>query len=270
MAEPAYAPSSVPTEYTEEGVALHDPHDYSGRRMRIYDGMEKAFKQSLPHSYGGVTLKLKDGRYMDEPHPTPDQVQEALAKNQFLGRRYRGTLELYDDATGALLDSKTQTLFKAPVLTDLGTFIHGGSDWALTNQARLLPGIYHRKTASGIFEAHANVRRGTGPSLRVQLEPETGLFKLNVGQTSLRLYSLLKELGHPDEDLKARWGEELWQKNADKFDRRTLDKAYARLVKRPNLEATKEQKVQEIRDALSATKVGKSVLKHTLPQALGQ
>lgn len=157
------------------------------------------------------------------------------------------------------------TLMKVPVLTQRGTFIHNGSEYTTMNQARLLPGIFTRRKATGELESHFNVQRGTGNSFRVHLEPDTGLFKMAIGQASLRLYSLLHDLGIPDEKLEAAWGSELLAKNKAKYDPRVFDKAYMRLVRRADPNVSREDKATAILAAMNAAKLNRGVVERTLP-----
>ena len=123
----------------------------------------------------------------------------------------------------------------------------------------------HNYIANGILVSNCNAKRGSGHSFRVRLEPESGLFKMDVGQSSLRLYSLLKDIGVPDEQLEKSWGPDLLESNRQAYDSRVFDKAYARLVRRPDPAATREQKAQAIKDALGATFVDRDTTRKTLP-----
>jgi hypothetical protein len=91
---------------------------------------------------------------------------------------------------------------------------------------------------------------------------------MDIGQSSLRLYSLLKDIGVPDEQLEKTWGKELLESNRSAYDSRVFDKAYTRLVRRPDPKATREQKVEAVKQALSNTKVDRSVVQRTLPNLL--
>jgi DNA-directed RNA polymerase beta subunit len=182
-----------------------------------------------------------------------------------LHRKIRGTVRLFDTNTGQKIDENDMTLMKVPFLTERGTFVHNGSEYTTMNQARLLHGVYVRRKATGELEGHFNVKRGTGNSFRIHLEPESGLFKMEIGQASLRLYSLLHDLGIPDEKLEATWGPDLLKQNRDKYDARVFDKAYARLVKRPDPKATREDKAKAIQAALGSSMLSRHVLERTLP-----
>lgn len=256
----------MPTdEVLPAGVELHDWNDVEAKRQHIFDGVKTAFESQFPRSYGGVRTEVHNVRYEGPEHVDIKGQKEALLDNKFLHRKLRGTMKLFDEASGQQLDERDVTFMRVPFLTDRHTFIHNGSEYSVLNQARLLPGVYTRRKASGEFETHFNSKRGTGPSFRVRLEPETGLFKMDIGQSSLRLYSLLHDLGIPDEHLAKTWGEELLQKNRDAYDARVFEKAFMRLVRRPPPDLTREQKIEHIKNSLAATKLNRQVMERTLP-----
>lgn len=247
------------------GVKLTDWDDFDAHRDAIYTQAREAMLKKFPQSYGGVRLELHDLDYEDPPRVSLADQKRALLTNKFLHRRLRGTWRMFDDKTGDLLEERRSTVMKVPVLTERGTFIHGGNEYTTLHQARLMPGVFTRRKATGELETHFNVRRGTGSSFRVHLEPESGLFKLDIGQSSLRLYSLLKDIGVSDEELEKRWGPELLQTNRDKYDARVFDKAYQRLVRQPKPDATREEKAQAIREAMTRARMDRRVVERTLP-----
>jgi len=250
------------------GAELRDWEDHDTLRGNIFKGMHEAVLRQFPQSYGGVRLELHDLKYDSEEPFTIDEQKEALLKGDYLHRKLRGTFRLFDDKTGNLLDEQHQTVAKVPYLTNRGTFIHGGNEYATIHQARLLPGAYTRRKDSGELETHFNTKRGAGHSFRIRLEPETGLFKMDIGQASLRLHSLMKDLGVDEKELEQLWGSEILKANQDGYDRRVFDKAYQRLVRKPDPGASHTQKQESIRTALKDTYLHLSTVQKTMPDLL--
>lgn len=253
------------TETLPNGVAMRDWDDIPARRQAIFDSVLTSFGKQFPQRYGGVRMEVSDLHFDGPDSFSLADQKRALLSNRYLHRKLKGVVRLMDDKTGEQIEERPMTLMKVPVLTDRGTFIHNGNEYTTMNQARLLSGVYTRRKATGELESHFNVRRGTGNSFRVHLEPDTGLFKMNIGQASLRLYSLLHDLGVPDEQLEKTWGAELLEKNKAKYDARVFDKAYARLVKRPDPKASREDKAKAILESLQAAKLSRQVVDRTLP-----
>lgn len=249
------------------GVELRDPDDFKTLRTRIYDRAKDAIVKSFPQVYGGVRLELDNVGYHDPEEYSLAEEKKALASDQFLGRRLRGTLRLFDHNTNELLDEKNTTLMKVPYLSQRGTFIHGGNDYANLTQARLIPGVYTRRKKNGTVENQANVRPGSGSSFRTELDPESGQFKLHVGGSSLHMYSLLKDLGVGDDSLSKLWGEDVLHMNSGKYDRRTTDKAYLKLVPKYMREPdpTQERKIEIIKAALQRASIHEYVARRNLP-----
>lgn len=254
------------------GVDLSDFDDYDRKRSRIFDSVKNSIQDTLNGaSYNGVTLRVRDLAYKDEKPFTKAQQKEALLKDDFLGRDLRGTVELIDDATGEILDTrKNKSLLRVPYLTDRGTFIHGGNEWVSSMQSRLLPGAYTRRQNNGGLETQFNVRRGSGPAFRVAFDPKSSQYFLRMSNSDMHLYSMLHDIGVDDDTLKKAWGEEVWEANKDKYDRRVFEKAFTRLARPAAWQTTdnlgKEGKAKIIKDILDGVQINKAVTKSTLPE----
>lgn len=260
-------------EVLPRDVTLYDPLDYQTTRTRIFDSVKGAVKERFPQSFGGVRMELADDLDYEDPKEfSPEEQKRALLGNDFLAHRLRGTINLYDDKTGELLDSKRSTLMNVPWMSPRGTFIHGGNEYTTIRQARLDPGPYGRIMDNGQVEVHFNAKPGTGSSMRVLLEPDTAQFRLRVGeQTGIHLYSVLRDMGVTDDDLKAQWGEGTWEKNQAKYNPRAFMQAYSKLV-RPHLqlppEAPMADRVVQLKEAFEAPQVLRSVAEQHLPHWL--
>ena len=256
-----------PIDELPEGVELTAFDDHHALRRNIFDGIQKEFSSVFPQTYGGVRMELKDPHYEDPEHFSIKEQKDALLKDKFLSRRLRGTIQLFDDKTGEKLDEQKTTLLRVPYLTERGSFIHNGSEYSSIMQSRLVPGAYTRRQSNGGIETQFNTRSGTGTAFRVGFEPETSQYKLRVQQANLHLYSILHDLGVPDDHLEKVWGADILENNRHKYDARVFDKAYARFVpkRQQTPEAEREAKVVQLKTALDAAKVDGGVLKTTLP-----
>lgn len=257
---------SIPKgDITPPGVTLRDFGDHSALRSSVLDSTMTAMQKKFPQEYGNYRLELDDIYYAEQDDYDLDKQKNALMKNDFLSKRLRGKLSLYDKNSGDKIESRELTLMKVPYVTDRGTTIHNGNEYVTLNQARLSSGIYTRKKDSGEIESHINAKRGTGKSFRIRLEPESSLYKLDIDQASLRLYSLLHDLGVSDDELEARWGPEVLEANRAKYDSRILDKAYGKLVRDKKDGASKQEKAEAVREALKLTRISRSSVEKTLP-----
>ena len=249
------------------GVTLRDPEDMPAWRHAIFDGVKDSLDKSFPQSYGGVQLEVSNTHYVDPEHYDLAAQKHALLHDKYLSRRLKGTVTLKDATSGEPIEEKTLTLMRVPYLTERGTFIQNGNEHTSAQQLRLQPGVYTRKQSSGGLESHFNCKTGTGNAFRVGFEPETAQYKLKIQQANLHLYSLLHDLGIPDDKLEKSWGADILARNRQKYDSRVLDKAYERIVMKHNKTptATKEDKARLVQEAWDSAKIDRGVAQHNLP-----
>lgn len=255
-------------EFKPKGVTLTDPEDFTTQRQQIFDSVHKATTESFPRVFGGVRIELNDTAYEGPEDYTSEEQKDAILNDRYLTRKLKGTLNLFDDKTNELLDSRRGTLLNVPWLSHRGTFLHKGNNYTSIRQLRLVPGPYGRVMDNGNMEVHLNVKPGSGSSYRVMMEPSTAQFRLKVGaQAEIHLYSILKDMGVPDDQLKTAWGEGTWQRNASKYNPRAFGQAYAKMV--PKREQTPDAdmatKVEQMRTAFNRSQILKSVRDQHLP-----
>lgn len=248
---------------------LREFGDAIGTRNRIYDEVLKAAQGIKPLTNQRHTLQLRDVDYADEGVFDIQKQKEAILSGKTLGRRLVGTWELVDNATQQVMDSKKATLARVPFMTERGTFIHNGSEYTLSNQVRLRPGVFTRVKDNGEIEAHANILPGKGVSHRYFLDPAKGIFYVRFGQAKIPLMPLLRALGAKDRDLQEAWGSKLWEANAQKDDPGTLNKLYTKLIRRTNPNAPPEEKLQSVKEFIEKMEVDPEVMERTLGKNYG-
>lgn len=240
--------------------------DFSKVRDNLENKILESLNRSFPLDYGGVRLELKNLKYDKKPFSIKEQ-KDARLKDKFLSKPIKGDLYLFDSKTNELLDKiENKTIMNVPYYTDRGTFIHNGNEYTTLKQSRLRPGIYSRRKANGELEAQFNIKRGTGSGYRIIFEPSTGVYKLNVGQSNVSLYSILHDLGVSDDELKKAWGDDIFNINQKKYDVRALDKIHQKLVpSRLKKSDTRDGKINELKQAFDSQKIEKSIKDRNLP-----
>lgn len=205
--------------------------DVDAIRTSILDRAKGAFEKKFPLDDGNVRIELGNLRYDEKKaHYGPSALKKAVMEGGRLSVPLRGDFRMLDARTGEVLDErKNHLVANVPYLTERGTFVNNGNEYSVSNQTRLRPGVYSRRKENGELEAHVNPRPGTGPSMRVFMEPETGVFRAMLGDSRIRLYPVLRSLGVADEDLKARWGEKVWKTNQSSDDK-AFQKFFDKLV----------------------------------------
>jgi DNA-directed RNA polymerase beta subunit len=203
----------APEPAAKPAVKLRRFDDVDTQRQDIYDHAVQGVHKRFPVENATHRLELVNAGYDKGYSPTKADEKTALLSGGSLNRPLKGTLRLVDKASGNVLDEKTTVLAHVPHMTSRGLFIRGGNVWHIRNQSRLRPGIYVRRQQNGGVEAHINVSPRTGRGFRLDLEPETGIMKVHIGQSAVRLYPVLKSLGVTDDQMGKAWGSEILKMN---------------------------------------------------------
>jgi DNA-directed RNA polymerase beta subunit/intein/homing endonuclease len=243
------------------------PEQPPGRRIDDADAIRQAvFDDSLaavaalPPVVGRkYTLSLADLKYLGPSAVTIGARKQARLEGRTMARKLMGTWNLHDNATGEQIASRRATVAQIPYYMPTWTFLLGGNDYPMAYQSRLKSGVYARRKSSGELESHLNVLPGEGFAHRILLDPETGKFKLLLGQSKLPLAPLLKTLGVTDSAIRAAWGPVATQNLADS-DSGATTKLHARLV-RPGDTRPREQAIAE---GLHAMRLDPEVTQRTL------
>jgi len=194
---------------------LVDFDDYKTMRRRIFDKVADAASKAFPVDNERFSLSVEDVAYAGPESFTRRQHRDAILRNRSLTRQLRGRYVLRDKATGNVVSrSNPRTLAHVPYLTDHGTFVRDGVEYAAIKQLRLQPGVYVMRSADGFPQAQFNVAPGTGSSFKALMDPETGVFHLNLNRRKLPAYPILKAAGVSDDEMRRRWGAEIWKANA--------------------------------------------------------
>lgn len=243
---------------------FRDLHDYDTARKDVYAGVLNGLQTRYPIENDKYRLEIRDLRYDGpETYSLTDQ-KKAILGRRTLARPVKGTWTLVNKGTGQVADTYKSTIAAVPTLTQRGTYIINGNEYTLANQMRLKSGVYTRKKDNGEYEAHVNVLKG-GPGFRVFMEPETGVYRMQVGQAKLKLYPVLRAMGVPDADLQKQWGAELFNANVNASDgTNTLHKVWDRLADARAKKETGENVEKDFKALFGKLEMDPAVMKRTL------
>jgi len=229
--------------------------DLDATREALHDNILSAVQRTYPMENSAVRLQL-DNVALVPPKTDSDAERKHLMAGTTYGNKLVGSWRLTDRNTGKTLDrTKQQILALVPRLTDRGTWILDGVEYAMSNQMRLRSGAYVRKRLDGEVETHINSKPGSGPGLRIWLDSADGVFKLKAGTTNVRLYPVLQGMGIDDKTIGAVWGSELLKKNK-------TAKAGAELARLQK--ALKVATPEALWGKLAGIRLDRNVLKRTL------
>jgi DNA-directed RNA polymerase beta subunit len=212
------APTPAPPVPDDVAPDLRDMDDVASTRTRSFDNIMKALQDGYPIGNERYRLELADLAYDSDKPFTKNEQKDAIMRQRTLYRRLKGTWQFVDTATGKVVDRHPTVIAHVPWLTERGTFIHGGGEYAVPGQMRLRSGVYTRRKESGELEAHFNLLPGQGKAFRVSLEPSTGVLRMHVGQGSVPLYPVLRAQGVTDERIEEAWGADIFRANKDQRD----------------------------------------------------
>lgn len=197
----------------KKDVKIFRMDDYPTIRKVLFDNVKTAIEQRFPLYNDRYTLALEDVDYDD-----PDDIEIAKQKQAILegtscSRRLRGAWVLRDAKTDKEVSrTRRMTLMNVPYITDRGTFIRNGHEYAFSNIMRMEPGVYTKQRDDEI-SAQFNIKKGTGAGFNMFLQPNTGIFKIKRETTSAPAYTVFHDMGVTDDQMREAWGQELFDKN---------------------------------------------------------
>jgi len=199
---------------TETPEVKYDPMDFAQVRGLLYKNVFNAVRKRFPLYNEQHVLDVENLEYSDPDSFTIKQQKEAILNGQSLGRRLTGNWVLKDAVTGEELQrSGRKTIMRVPHMTERGTFIKNGHEYTFSNIMRLEPGVYTRKAGDGTIAAQFNVEQGTGSGFALKLEPDKGRFIIERGGTRVPAYTVYKDMGISDDEMRGTWGDELFEIN---------------------------------------------------------
>ena len=210
---------------------LSDFLDFDAQRKNVYDGVLQGLGEKYPLKNDRYTLSLSNVGYAGPETSSLVDQKKAILQSRSLYRPIKGTWNLVDNNTGATVDQKKGIIAHVPMLTQRGTYIIRGNEYSVGNQMRLRSGVYARRKDSGELESHFNVLSG-GPGFRVMMDPHTGAFNMNVGQSQIKLYPLLKAAGASDGEIQQAWGQHYAANVSEDKTGATVAKIKAKLGRR--------------------------------------
>lgn len=213
-------------------VTYRDFLDIPGQRQAIFDNTLKALQERFPLENDLYRLELDNVHYSRNKTYSLSDQKKAILDRANLDWAVKGTWRLIDKQTGKVVSESNKVVARVPYLTNRGTFIVNGKEYAINSQQRLRPGIYTRRRTSGDVEAHINLIPGSGASFRMYMDPRSGIFNIRAGQANIPAFSILKALGVSDEEMIDSWGQEIYEANAVKGRDFDLKKVYDRVVDR--------------------------------------
>jgi DNA-directed RNA polymerase beta subunit/DNA-directed RNA polymerase beta' subunit len=148
-------------------------------------------------------------------HADLKSQEDAKLNGRTWGAPVLADVSLIDKETGQQLDRTKIKLLTLPKPTQRYSYIVDGNEWQVDNLWRLRSGVYAHIKQNGEMQAEFNLHKpfAKSPRLYIPFSPEKRQFKLKYESSNFPLYSILKTLGVPDEDMKKQWGNDIYKAN---------------------------------------------------------
>lgn len=200
---------------TEKPVTMYAMDDYAAMRNQLFNNVKDAVANRFPLYNDRYTLAVEDVDYDDPDDIGVDEQKRAKLEGKSITRRLRGRWVLRDANTDKVVSqTKRMTLMRVPYMTDRGTFIRNGNEYAFTNIMRLQPGVYTKEKPDEI-SAQFNIQKGSGSGFNMRLLPKTGVFQISRGTQNAPAYTVFHDMGISDDQMREAWGDELFEKNKE-------------------------------------------------------
>lgn len=149
-------------------------------------------------------------------HADLKSQEDAKLSGRTWGAPVIADVSLIDKETGQQLDRTKIKLLTLPKPTQRYSYIVDGNEWQVDNLWKLRSGVYAHIKQNGELQAEFNLKEpfAKSPRLYIPFSPEKKQFKLKYESSNFPLYSILKTLGVPDEDMKKQWGDAIYKANS--------------------------------------------------------
>lgn len=187
--------------------------DYPTIRRVLFKNVKDAIEKRFPLYNDRYSLSIEKVDYDDPDDISIQDQKKAILEGNSCTRRLRGEWVLRDAKTDNVVSrTRRMTLMNVPYITDRGTFIRNGHEYAFSNIMRMEPGVYTKGRADEV-SAQFNVKKGSGAGFNMQLIPNTGIFRIKRETSTAPAYTVFRDMGITDEQMKEAWGQELFDKN---------------------------------------------------------
>ena len=235
---------------------------------QIHQNVIDAIKRKFPIESGNYIAEISNVQVKEKDVPYNKQKDYALVKGT-INHGLTCTLTIKDRNTGKVIKRMDNyRLMNIPAYSPRHTMMVSGNEYAVPNQLRTKSGVYTRVRGNEEIESSFNLARGS--NFRLTMNPETGIFNMSVGGSSIRMYPVLRILGASDSEIEQALGRELYVKNSNvsraQYDRarNTLFDKLSRYRSGLGDQASAEEKEQAIRQYFSETEVDPETTEITL------
>lgn len=178
----------------------------------VKDRIEKSVAGYFPLKGSRHTLRAK--RVWVDDNKTPDDLKDQKSA-KIRGRSWavpiKAEMELVDNRTGKVVDSRTLSLAQLPKTTRRNSYIVDGNEYQVVNVFRRKSGVYARERANGALVSEWNLAKGK--NFKIAFDPKSKKLTMALENSNIPLYSVMKAVGVDDDTLERKWGKEILKAN---------------------------------------------------------
>lgn len=180
--------------------------------QKIKEEATRSVKQVFPVKGRNRSIEL-ERVHVDDSHDPADYSSQAKAKKKdgTWGASVYADLTMTENSSGKTLDRASKIkLFTLPKLTTRRSYIVKGNEYQVSNQLRLKPGAYTKRSKNGSLKTQVNVDKGKSFTLRF-LEDDAVFQIEGIGgsQSKIPLYPILTHLGVSPGIIAKKWGDKI-------------------------------------------------------------
>lgn len=199
--------------------------------------------------------------------------KDAILRSKSLTYPVKADVKLIDKNTSKVVDEhKGFTLMDTFHLTGKHTLLYKGNNYSVANQLQLRPGVYTRSRDTGELESHFNT--GTGRSFSLTLDPQSGMFYINIGSSNILAAPLLtKVFGIGPREVGTYIPIQVWDDNIKAVagkETKILGDLYRRMVSTSKQKpgASQEEMAAQLKESLQNSLLSLQTTKATLGKAI--
>ena len=180
-------------------------------RKAIHSKVMEAVRRKFPIAGRHFTAELRnvDVRFSELSHKKQSEL--LLTRHNATDGVY-ADIDITDNASGMVVGHmKNKRICNIPYYTNRYTLMLDGNEYAVVSQMRTKSGVYTRKRGNDEIESSFNLAKGA--NFKLIMDPDTGVFKVDILNATLLAVAVLKVLGAGSQDITNALGQELAEKN---------------------------------------------------------
>ena len=205
----------------------------SNIRQAIHEKVLEAVRKKFPVAGRNFTAKLVNATVKFSELSHGKQSELLLSRHNATDGVY-ADIDIVENSSGRTVGRLiNKRICNIPYYTNRYTLMLDGNEYAVVSQMRTKSGVYTRKRGNDEIESSFNLAKGA--NFKLIMDPDTGIFKIDILNATLLAVAVLKILGAGGQDILNALGKELAEKNLGQLTDSQLNRArttlYDKLVR---------------------------------------